>query len=60
MSHLWRHLKQGANQADIIAITTHLVTLICMFYEVDMKVVRICASLGFFFVWMQLLFWSRL
>ena len=31
-----------------------------MYSEADMNVVRICASLAVFFIWMQLLFWARM
>ena len=46
---------------DILALTLHVVTLTAeRTGTVDMKLVRILASLCLFFVWCQLLFWLRM
>ena len=46
---------------DILALTLHVVTLTTERTEIiDMKLVRVFASLCLFCVWCQLLFWLRM
>ena len=59
--HLKRHFSQPENLFDIMAFILHIVTLTTERTEVvDMKLVRICASMCLFCVWWQLLYWLRM
>ena len=59
--HLNRHFSQTENWFDIMAFILHIVTLTTeRTGVVDMKLVRIFASMCLFCVWWQLLFWLRM
>ena len=59
--HLKTHFSQPENWFDIMAFILHIATLTLERTEVvDMKLVRICASMCLFCVWCQLLYWLRM